>query len=456
MGSPFSSSLIGAYSDEHGRRGILLLGIATCALNPLTLLWMMQVQTNMSPWWYYIISALQGLVSWSTVALSSLTDAIPQAHYRAPSFGLAMAGLALGFAMGPLLAAASFLTRVGVAMVSVVVVCVALVFAMFYLPETLTRPAAARAKRMRQQQHADANSNNNRKWLWYLYRPLWALSILNRNHLFRVLALLAFLSGIVSSGDKSLILYYIQEHLGFVDADIAKLFLLVGILGIVAQALLLKLLNDAIGERGVVLLGFTLGTIHNALYGLAETKRTIYVAASIATIVSLVHPTLSAILSNNVQECEYGRIQGALASLQSLAAAFGPMTLRCVYHFTKENDLLFGPGSMFIFASMLYATAACCSYFLPPVSSCLYIVMLYSTIKTRRWNAQTFRFESHSTFVLLLVFFRVPHHCRLYFSIARAVQGKLEPPSKSTTTTTSSSTRRRPEFCYCWSTVDII
>jgi DHA1 family tetracycline resistance protein-like MFS transporter len=351
----------------------------------------------MSPWWYYGMSApLQGIISWSTVALSSLTDAVPQAHHRAPSFGLAMAGLAIGFALGPM--AVVQLGHVGVSILSLFMICVALTFAIWCVPETLSPQASARAKMMRQQQQqqqhylTNTNGNNNKqRWfLWYMYRPMWELSILNRDHLFRLLALLAFLCGIVSSGDKSLILYYIQEQLGFTDQDIAHLFLVVGILGIVSQACLLKILNDAIGERGVVMLGFGLGTIHNALYGLATTKSTIFIAASIATIVAMIHPTLAAILSNNVQECEYGRIQGALASLHSLAAAFGPMTLRFVYHCTKDGGggafmEMVGPGSMFIFASGLYAIAACCSYFLPPVSLSLFFL----TVKKRFQNSHT-------------------------------------------------------------------
>jgi MFS transporter, DHA1 family, tetracycline resistance protein len=405
-----SCSWVGALSDEHGRRVFFILGIALATLHPLTLL-LIQVQPNMSPWWYYgVAGPLQGIVSWSTVALSSLTDAIPHASHRAPSFGLAMAGVAMGFTLGPL--TVLILGHVGVTILSLVMICLALILAIFYLPETRTPQAAARAKSMRQQQQQKqqqprnasqeddgtlfSNNNNdniNKKqssslWTWwYLYRPLWELSILNRHALFRRLSLIAFLCGIVSSGDKSLVLYYIQEHLAFTDADIAKLFVVVGLLGIFSQACLLKLLNDAMGERRVVILALSLGTIHNALYGLAEAKRTIFLAAGIAaTIVSLAHPTLLAILSNNVDACEYGRIQGALASLQSLAAAFGPMTLRCVYHFTKDggdaggtttgdddddNAFFFrrvvGPGSMFLFAAGLYATAACCSYFLPPV-----------------------------------------------------------------------------------------
>ena len=50
-------------------------------------------------------------------------------------------------------------------------------------------------------------------------------------------------------------------------------------------------------------------------------------------------------------------------SLQ-LASALGPMTLRFVYHFTKDGAFV-GPGSMFIFAAGLYAVAVYIAYLLP-------------------------------------------------------------------------------------------
>ena len=64
------------------------------------------------------------------------------------------------------------------------------------------------------------------------------------------------------------------------------------------------------------------------------------------------------------EESEQGRIQGALYSLKALGAAVGPLLLRCVDHFTK-NIALFGPGTMFVVASGLYAVAVFYAWDLP-------------------------------------------------------------------------------------------
>lgn len=78
------------------------------------------------------------------------------------------------------------------------------------------------------------------------------------------------------------------------------MFLIMGILGIFVQGVVLKILNDAIGERWVVTVCFILGSIHNLLYGLAQNKATIFIAVAISSFGAMAFPTISAIKANNV------------------------------------------------------------------------------------------------------------------------------------------------------------
>lgn len=64
----------------------------------------------------------------------------------------------------------------------------------------------------------------------------------------------------------------------------------------------------------------------------------------------------------NVKESEQGQIQGALYSVQALASGAGPMVLRAIYHYTKDNT----PGAMFLVAAILYLVAASFAWALPP------------------------------------------------------------------------------------------
>ncbi|KAL7535366.1 hypothetical protein ACHAXR_006446, partial [Thalassiosira sp. AJA248-18] len=312
------------------------------------------------PFLYYASHALSGLVSWMAVALSSLSDVMPP-MWRAPSFGLILAGFSMGFALSPILAV--FLSHLGVSIFSLGILTAGFLYACIFLPETLSPEASVSSKLKRLSEQPNMETRLD-VWKYNLMRPMKELLILNRNKLFRLLSSLAFFSGIVSTADHTLFLYYVEENFGFDDNDIAKLFLIIGIMGIFVQTVVLKPLNSWIGERRIIIVAFLVGALHNYLYGVAKAKKTIFISATIASLTGMAFPTISAIKSNNVDELEQGRIQGALYSLSSLASALGPMMLRYVYHQTKDGGG-YGKGTMFIFGAGLYVVAAVCAWLLP-------------------------------------------------------------------------------------------
>jgi MFS family permease len=161
----------------------------------------------MSPSWYYSAGALTGLVNWVAVALSSLSDVMPP-KWRAPSFGMLLAGFSLGFALAPQLAL--LFGHWFVSLLALANVWVGLLVIVFFFPETVSPETAVRASVVREEM--SQGLKGAQRILWNLYRPMWELSILNRSRLFRLLSLLAFFSGVVSSGDSTLLIYYIEER----------------------------------------------------------------------------------------------------------------------------------------------------------------------------------------------------------------------------------------------------
>lgn len=353
-----TSSLMGSLSDEHGRRGLLLLGVFLSFLATFMLV-LIQLIPSLSPTWYYGATSLTGLVSWIAVALSALSDVMPP-QWRAASFGMLLAGMFLGFATAPTLALT--MSHLHISMLACVMVAFGFLNALFFFPETLPPEKAALARETRRGQVAGMTKRD--RIIWNLKRPAWELSILNRSNFFRLLSLLAFFSGMVTAGDQTLLIYYVEERLGFNDQDVATMFLIVGVLGILSQAVLLKPFIECAGERMVVTFCFIVGALDNFLYGLADEKTLIFVGMACGAVTNMAFPTISAIKANNVDESEQGRIQGALYSVQALASGTGPMAMRYVYHLTVDGAFL-GPGSMFVFASTLSLVAACCAYALP-------------------------------------------------------------------------------------------
>jgi MFS family permease len=174
---------------------ILILGVTISSLSQLALL-LLQCQPTMSPFWYYLCESVSGVVSWVAVSLSALSDVMPP-QWRAASFGMILAGFSLGFSMAPFLAL--WLGHFSVSVLSLTAVWAGLSSIVFFFPETLPPEIAVEASAVRAEQMRGLRGSQ--KVLWWLYRPIWELSILNRNRLFRLLSCLAFCSGMVSSGE---------------------------------------------------------------------------------------------------------------------------------------------------------------------------------------------------------------------------------------------------------------
>ena len=250
---------------------------------------------NLNPIWYYAVNAMTGLVNWMAISLSSLADVLPP-EWRAPGVGLLMAGFMMGLCVAPTLAI--LMSHLQVIILAFSIVFSGFICAILFLPETLPEHVAAEARLRLEDDYVDRSFGS--KIAWNLLRPFRELSIINRNGFFRLISSLAFFSGMVGAGDQTLLIYYVEEKLAFTVKDVAFMFLLVGGMGVMAQAFVLKPLNDLIGERFVVATCFFLSTIHNILYGIAINKQTVFVAISIGGFSSMAFPTISAIKSNNV------------------------------------------------------------------------------------------------------------------------------------------------------------
>lgn len=123
---------------------------------------------------------------------------------------------------------------------------------------------------------------------------------------------------------------------------------------------------DRFGERSTITISFAFGALHNVLYGVAHGKTLIFVAMAVGTGVTMAFPTISAIKANHVKESEQGRIQGALYSVQAISSGLGPTLMRQVYGWSQDGTgILWGPGTMFLFASLFYVIAVVCAWQLP-------------------------------------------------------------------------------------------
>jgi hypothetical protein len=191
-----------------------------------------------------------------------------------------------------------------------------------------------------------------------LLRPFREMAILGRSPFMRILTLASFLSAAVYSTDVSLVLFYIEDHLNVGDSDIAQMFFFMGILGVLLQALGIQPLVNLLGEKGLLIVSFLSGTLHNFLYGAAKSKIGITWALSFSQLTKLNYPILNSLASKGVGVDEQGQVQGAIFAMNALAGAMGPVSMNYIYQKTKNTHL--GPGTMFLLASFLYFLGTVC------------------------------------------------------------------------------------------------
>ena len=191
------------------------------------------------------------------------------------------------------------MSHLDISVFSLVILVASFIFVCAYMPETLSPEAAQKARLTRAAEMPSMDTQLD-VFKYYMLRPINDLMILNRNTLFRLMSALAFFSGVVGSADMSLFVYYVEENLEFNQKDVAVMFMIRGLLGILVQTFVLKTLNSAIGERRVIMFAFFIGTVHNYIYGVAKTKMTFLIGSALATFTSMSFPTISAIKANNV------------------------------------------------------------------------------------------------------------------------------------------------------------
>jgi DHA1 family tetracycline resistance protein-like MFS transporter len=306
------------------------------------------------------------MVSFFSIAYSQLSDTMPAKH-RAASFGLYFGAFFGGIGLAPFFAV-FFHTHLQVTIFSFVVRVAALLFAIVALPETLPPDVAARNE---EQNHNDSVCStavvSSRTWDYFgvisvMLRPIKEMWILGRNETLVLLTVGAFLSKLVLSADITLFFYYVETELGVRDSDVAGMMLLTGILGVLVQAVFLKYFISLLGERGLLVASYLTGIAHNLIYGLAPNKWVIYFGLCLSQLSNTSGPLLSSLASRNVSDSEHGRIQGALFALAALAEGIGPVCFNFVY----RNWHVFGRGTMFVVAAMLYGLGTVAVVLIPP------------------------------------------------------------------------------------------
>jgi len=297
----FFTPVQGALSDWLGRRPVILASNLGLGLD-----FILMATVNTLPLLFIgrIISGITA-ASFST-ANAYVADVTPPAK-RAQAFGMIGMAFGIGFVVAP--AIGGFLGEINVRLPfwAAVVMCLTnFLYGVFVLPESLPKE--------KRTPHFD----------WAHANPFGALKLLRRYP--QVLGLIGvlFLMALAHMVYPTTFVLYADYRFGWGPQMVGYTLAAVGVLAAIVQGGLIKKIVAALGERRTLLLGLGCGTLGFMLYGLAPSGPWFWAAMPIAALWGIAQPAAQAIMTRQVDPTEQGRLQGAVASLSSVAGIFAP------------------------------------------------------------------------------------------------------------------------------------
>ncbi len=330
-----ASPVIGAWSDQVGRRPVILISTAGLAADYV----LMALAPDL--WWLALGRIIAGVTSASfTTVYAYMADITPPAG-RARAYGLIGAAFAGGFIAGPMLGGmlgewsprAPFWFAAALS-------GLAFLYGWFVLPESL--PAA-----------------NRMAFAWRRANPFGALRLLRSHAELAGLAIVNFLLYFAHHVFSAVFVLYAGHRYGWGALQVGLVLAFAGALDMLVQGVLVGPVAKRLGDRRTMVLGLAGGAIGIACMGLAPNGVLFALTMLPNALWGLAMPTLQALMTRRVSESEQGQLQGANMSVASIAGIFSPLFFGWVYSISSGTDAMIPfIGTSLLLAAVVLAAAA--------------------------------------------------------------------------------------------------
>jgi len=297
----FASPILGALSDAHGRRPVLLLGFCGLAMSFIatalvTALWMLVVVR-------LVAGSMQANISVSNAYVADITPP----EERARRFGMLGAMFGLGFILGPVMGGLlgaidlrlPFFAAGSLALLN-------LLYGWFVLPESLPLE--------RRRPFALASAN-----------PVRALRGLAQMKGVGLLVAVIACSGLAQFVLYTTWVLYTTFKFGWGPWENGWSLAAVGIVSAVVQGLLMGRLLRFFSPRRLAVLGLLSSTLAYLLWGAATDGWMMYAIIFINLLGSTVTAAMHSIISGAVDARSQGQAMGAVGGMNSLMAVVAPV-----------------------------------------------------------------------------------------------------------------------------------
>lgn len=322
----FAGPILGNLGDRYGRRPVLLAAMLIFAIDYALMAFAPTIA------WLFagrLIAGIAGAVYGPANAI--LADVTPP-EKRGATFGLMGAAFGMGFVIGPAIGGlladlgprAPFMAAAALAAINATWISV-------WLPETLA-------------------PENRRPFEWKRANPLGTFAPLFGLKGAAPLLIVMFIWQLAHQVYPSTWAFYAELAHGWDSQAIGWSLAASGAAMAVAQIFVTGRAIALLGETRTVMIGLVIGALVYAGYAFADQGWQVYALLTVGALQVLAYPSLNALLSRMVDASNQGALQGGMASLASIAAILGPLSLTQTLAYGAEHGF---PGAAFALASAL-------------------------------------------------------------------------------------------------------
>ncbi len=332
------SPVLGALSDQYGRRKILLISLFGFALDYLLVAWAPTIG------WLFVGRVIAGIMGASFTTAAAYIADISTDENRAQNFGMIGAAFGLGFIIGPTLG--GILGHIGLRVpfiVSAILTMINWLYGYFILPESL-------------------DEEHRRPFDWKRANPVGSLMQLKKYPTVYGLVGSLILIYLAAHSVQSTWTFFNMYNFQWSEAMVGYSLGVVGILVALVQAVVIRFTMPKLGPKRSLYLGFSFYTVGLILFAFATKGWMMFAFLIPYCLGGLAGPALQSIITGQVPKNAQGELQGALTSIMSVTSIVGPPLMTNVfYHFTRPQNLHF-PGAAFFLGALFLATSTVLAY----------------------------------------------------------------------------------------------
>ena len=322
--------ILGSLSDRFGRRPVILLSLFGLGID--------YVIMGMAPSlaWLFAGRVVAGIFGASFTTANAYIADVSNAETRARNFGFVGVAFGLGFITGPALGGLlggidlrlPFFVSAGLCLVN-------WLYGFFVLPESL------------------APENRSAMTLAKL-NPLGSIGHLRSYPIVGGLAASFVCFGFAQRGLENVWVLYTGHRYGWDETANGLALALVGICAVIVQGMLVRPVVKWLGERRAIVFGLGMGVFSFTAYGLASQGWMLLVVIVVGSLGGVAGPAIQGLVAGSVSPSDQGRVQGALAALQSVTSIFAPLiyTAGLFAFFTSERAPFELPGAPFFLGAL--------------------------------------------------------------------------------------------------------